>query len=71
MEFFFGKTVAKMMTKSTVVNENGGKIIFRQAILRSLCRFIPFNLFSFLGSKGIGWHDRISKTRVVNDSFLK
>ena len=70
MEFYYGKTVGKMLTKSTVVRADGGKITLGQAVGRSLCRFIPFNAFSFLGVTAIGWHDSISQTRVVNDTFL-
>ena len=71
MEFYFGKTIGKILTKSTVVSKDGGKITFGQAVGRSLCRLIPFNSFSFLGASAIGWHDRISKTRVVSDTFFE
>jgi len=71
MEFYFGKTVGKMLTKSTVVNIDGGKITLGQAVGRSLCRFIPFNIFSFLGVSAVGWHDSITKTRIVSDTFFK
>ena len=70
MEYYYGKTVAKMMTKTTVVNLDGSKLTFGGAVIRSLCRLIPFDAFSFLGSTAVGWHDSISKTRVVKDSFL-
>ena len=71
MEFSLGKTVGKMLTKSTVVREDGGRITLGQAFGRSLCRLIPFDAFSFLGSTAVGWHDSISKTRVVKDVFLE
>jgi uncharacterized RDD family membrane protein YckC len=50
-----------------VVNANGGKASIGQVAGRSLCRFIPFEAFSFFGNKGfpIGWHDSIPKTRVI------
>jgi hypothetical protein len=38
---------------------------FGTMVLRSLCRLIPFEPFSFLGSDARGWHDSITKTRVV------
>ena len=45
-------------------------IDFSECALRSICRFIPFNGLSFLGSNR-GWHDRFSKTMVVeDDGFL-
>lgn len=65
LETVFGKTVGKMITKTRVVDEGGDKINFSEAAVRSLCRFIPFEAFTFLGS-GLGLHDRLSKTRVIN-----
>ena len=70
MEYFYGKTIGKMILKSSVVDIYGSKITFRQAIGRSLCRWIPFEAFSFLGTYAVGWHDKISDTRVVRDDFL-
>ena len=46
--------------------EDGSKPIFQDIFLRSLCRFIPFEVFSFLGSEGRGWHDSMSNTYVVD-----
>ncbi|GAB3195891.1 putative RDD family membrane protein YckC [Pontibacter aydingkolensis] len=63
-ESIFGQTVGKMITGSIVVTEDGEKITPLDALKRTLCRFIPFEVFSFLGS-GPGWHDTISRTRVV------
>ena len=61
-----GKTLAKYITKTKVVNEKGEKPDFETIFVRTLCRLIPFNVFSFLGSKDTGWHDRLSKTLVVD-----
>ena len=44
-------------------DENGTKPRFGQVIGRTLCRFVPFEAFSFFGERG--WHDKIPKTRVV------
>ncbi|MEJ8801880.1 RDD family protein [Pontibacter sp. H249] len=63
-ESVFGQTVGKMVTGSIVVTEDGEKITPTDAFKRTLCRLIPFEALSFLGS-GPGWHDTISKTRVV------
>ena len=60
-----GRSVGKLITKTKVVNEEGEKAGFDSIVLRSLCRYIPFEAFSFLGSDAIGWHDTLSKTRVV------
>ncbi len=68
-EHFFQKTPAKFLTKTKVVTINGYKPSFWNIVGRTLCRFIPFEQFSFLGSTPVGWHDSISKTRVVRDSY--
>ena len=67
MEYFFGMTVGKFITKSRVVNHDGSRISFRTAIVRFLCRFIPFEFASLaLGYDAKAWHDTISKTLVVD-----
>ncbi len=60
-----GRTIGKFITKTKVVDEQGNKPTFSMIVLRSLCRHIPFNALSFLGDPGKGWHDSLSKTRVV------
>ena len=60
-----GRSLGKLITKTKVVNEQGEKADFGSIFLRSMCRYIPFNAFSFLSSDAIGWHDTLSKTRVV------
>lgn len=65
LEASTGKTIAKFITKTKVINENGDRPDFGSIFIRSLCRFIPFETFSFLGSDNSGWHDKISKTRVI------
>ena len=59
-------TIGKLVTQTKVVLENGEKPAPETIILRSLCRFIPFNAISFLGNIPRGWHDTISKTFVVD-----
>lgn len=59
-----GRTVGKFITGTVVVTESGTKPEPIAYFYRSLCRLIPFEIFSFLGS-GVGWHDTITKTRVV------
>jgi len=53
-----------------VVDERGNKISFGKAALRSLCRIIPFEAFSFLGEEGRGWHDTITNTYVIPKSAI-
>ncbi len=64
-EFYTGKTIGKFITRTQVVNEQGGKPTFNQILGRSLCRLIPFEPLSFFGALGRGWHDRFSKTYVI------
>lgn len=64
--FLKGRTFAKYITGTKVVKEDGLEPQMKDYLIRSLCRLIPFEAFSFLGN--IGWHDSISKTRVVNFS---
>ena len=65
MEGIFGRTVGKYLTNSFVVDEDGDKPSFVKIIIRSLCRLIPLEALSFLVSDAVGWHDKLSKTRVV------
>ena len=68
MEGLFGITVGKLCTGTRVVDENGHAIGFRQALLRSLCRLIPFDAFSVLMSDDRtirAWHDSLPRTYVV------
>lgn len=65
-EFTLGRTPAKYFTGTRVVDEDGNVPSFSKILLRTICRLIPFEAFSFLGDNAIGWHDTLSKTRVVN-----
>lgn len=66
-EIIFEKTPGKFLTKTRVVNLQGGKAETGDILLRSIIRYVPFEAFSFLGDSAIGWHDKWSKTRVVRD----
>ena len=65
MEAAFGRTVGKFVTGTKVITSDGGKPTPGQSVLRTLCRLIPFEPFSFLGSANRGWHDSLTKTWVV------
>ena len=69
-EGIFSRSIGKFITGTIVVDENGEKINFGTAFKRSLCRLIPFDVFSFLGS-GRGWHDSIADTYVVKKKSLE
>jgi uncharacterized RDD family membrane protein YckC len=65
-ESVWGQSVGKLLTGTKVVDVEGNKISFSTAALRTICRIIPFEQFSFLFySDNRGWHDTITKTRVV------
>lgn len=66
-EFYFQKTIGKMLTSCSVVKNNGDKMSFGDALSRSACRLIPLNSFSFLLFE-FGWHDMLSDTKVVKDN---
>lgn len=70
-EIFFGTTVGKLFTKTVVVDVYGEKPTANAILIRSLCRLIPFEVFSFFGTPCIGWHDSLSKTYVVNKEDLR
>jgi uncharacterized RDD family membrane protein YckC len=60
-----GKSIGKMITRTKVLNEDYSRPDIGTILKRSLCRVIPLEPFSFLGSGG--WHDTISGTIVVED----
>jgi len=66
-EYNWGKTPGKFITRTKVVNSEGERPTLTQVIMRTLCRFIPFEVFSFLGSRPVGLHDKIAGTVVIED----
>jgi uncharacterized RDD family membrane protein YckC len=62
-EALWARTPGKWLFGTVVVTEDGGVPSLRTIIIRTLCRMIPFEPFSFFGERG--WHDSISKTHVV------
>ncbi|TXD81909.1 RDD family protein [Subsaximicrobium wynnwilliamsii] len=67
IESLTSKSIGKYITQTKVVLEDGSKPGFSDILLRTLCRLIPFEQFSFLGTDGKGWHDSLSKTYVVDE----
>ena len=66
-EIIFGKTPGKFITGTRVVQENGQLPEFSNILIRTLCRLIPLDPLSFLNNN-LGWHDSISKTRVIKEA---
>ncbi|MBI3228654.1 MAG: RDD family protein [Burkholderiales bacterium] len=62
-ESIWGRTPGKFVCGTKVVTDDGEAPSTGTILKRSLCRFIPFEPLSFFGQRG--WHDSISKTRVV------
>ncbi|MGG5486894.1 RDD family protein [Gaetbulibacter sp. PBL-D1] len=70
MEGYTERTLGKYVTRTKVIKIDAEPITLKDAFIRSLCRLIPFDMLSFLGTNGKGWHDSISKTYVVDiDKF--
>lgn len=64
-EAYFARTFAKYFTKTIVVTKEGLKPSYKIILLRTLCRFIPVEALTFLGSNVRGLHDLFSDTYVV------
>jgi uncharacterized RDD family membrane protein YckC len=62
-----GKTLGKLITKTRAVNADGSRINFKTALLRSLSRMVPFEMFSALGDPSYPWHDRWTNTYVIDE----
>jgi len=62
-KLFNGYTLGKLITGTRAIKENGKELSFRDALLRSLTRLVPFEAFSALG--GHPWHDRWTGTMVI------
>lgn len=62
--FSNGRTVGKLVTGARALSIDDEDASKSQIFFRSLCRFIPFNAFSFFGTNS--WHDTLSETRVID-----
>ncbi|MFM7319451.1 MAG: RDD family protein, partial [bacterium] len=71
LETATGRTFGKWITGTIVIHEDNDKPDFGQIIVRTICRMIPFEVFSFLGGNPQGWHDRFSRTKVVDIGDLR
>ena len=68
MEGSRGQTIGKMLTRIKVVNEDGGKINMKQALIRNVLRFIDAIAFYLVGAILI-W--RSDKKQRLGDSVAK
>ena len=60
---FNGVTLGKLITGSKALSEEGHPLTFKQALLRSLSRVVPFETLSAIW--GAPWHDTWTKTMVI------
>jgi uncharacterized RDD family membrane protein YckC len=68
-EILWQRTPAKFITRTKVVALDGSKANVEKILIRSAARLIPFEPFSFLGKRPIGWHDSLSGTIVVPHAY--
>ena len=71
LEYSYGKTIGKILTKTVVVSKDGKKITLTQAIVRGLFKLnLPIVFLFLIQKKPTTWFDRASETVVVKGAFL-
>ncbi len=72
-ESVFGASPAKFLSETRTLNVDGSRPGFKKILLRTLCRFVPFEPFSFFAVNDQyhmpvkGWHDKWTRTVVVQE----
>lgn len=61
--FFRGYTLGKLIAGTRAIRQTGEELRFKDALLRSLCRLVPFEIFSGFGYRP--WHDSWTNTMVI------
>lgn len=69
-EYYYQWTPGKLISDTIVVDKQGDKPDLRTIILRTFARLVPFEPFSCLDSNSWGWHDRWTKTYVIQKNDL-
>lgn len=59
---FKGYTLGKLITGTRAIRNDNNELTFKDALLRSLCRLVPFE---WLSGFGYPWHDSWTKTMVI------
>jgi uncharacterized RDD family membrane protein YckC len=59
---FKGYTLGKLISGTRAIRDDGDELTFKDALLRSLSRLVPFEVFSGFGTP---WHDSWTKTSVI------
>ena len=70
-EILLSRTLAKFITKTILVTEDGQKPDWQTILKRTLCRIIPFDALSYLGGSARGWHDTIPNLYVVKKDLFE
>lgn len=71
LEKLTGRTIGKLLTNTRVLSNNGKKPTAGQVLTRTLCRFIPFEAFTFIARKPQnGLHDGLANTIVIDNKAV-
>ena len=62
-KLFRGYTLGKLITGTRAIRQDGKELTFKNALLRSLSRIVPFEVFS--GFNTLTWHDSWTDTMVI------
>jgi uncharacterized RDD family membrane protein YckC len=62
-KLFKGYTLGKVITGTRAIRQDGTELTFKDALLRSLSRCVPFEVFS--GFNTLTWHDSWTDTMVI------
>ena len=60
---FRGYTLGKLISGTRAIRNDGAELTIKDALLRSLSRLVPFEVFSGFSYKP--WHDLWTKTQVI------
>lgn len=60
-----GRTIGKYVTRTKVVSDSGDQPSIGKILIRSILRIFFIEVVSFFSSNPLGWHDRISGTKIV------
>jgi len=65
-----GQTPGKMLLRTKVVRTSGSSVRASDAIVRTMVRLVPFEALSILSNSRLMWHDKWSRTKVVDTAPL-
>ncbi|MBX2924577.1 MAG: RDD family protein [Chitinophagaceae bacterium] len=61
-----GRSPGKLITGTKAIQQDGNPITASEAFARGFIRMVPFEAFSALGSPCYPWHDKWTKTYVID-----